>query len=89
MDVVKTAVAGSMESNDAMVTVEPGAGISVTVESVVMAQFGRAIESSVLSVLSDMGVSDCSVTIRDRGALDCTIRARVEAAVLRGSRSFS
>nr|WP_321502246.1 citrate lyase acyl carrier protein [uncultured Dethiosulfovibrio sp.] len=89
MDVVKTAVAGSMESNDAMVTVEPGVGVSVTMESVVMAQFGRAIEDSVLSVLRDMGVSDCSVTVRDRGALDCTIRARVEAAVLRGSRSTS
>ena len=35
-------------------------------------------------VLEQSGVAHAKVSVSDRGALDCVIRARVEAAVLRG-----
>ncbi|WP_040383247.1 citrate lyase acyl carrier protein [Dethiosulfovibrio peptidovorans] len=85
MKILKMAVAGSMESNDAMVTVEPSNKLSVEVESVVEAQFGEAIERSIMEVLKDLSVDSCTLSVKDRGALDCTLRARVETALLRGS----
>lgn len=82
--ILRMAVAGSMESNDAMVTVEPSNELSVEIESVVKAQFGDAIERSVMEVLKDLSVDGCALSVKDRGALDCTLRARVETALLRG-----
>lgn len=85
MKIVKPASAGTMESSDAYVEIEPaGNGISLQLESVVKDQFGEAIEQTVREVLSDMSVENARVRLVDRGALDCVIRARVEAAVLRG-----
>ena len=84
-DIIKAAVAGTDEKSDAVITIEPCEnGIQLEVKSVVMNQFGPAIEASVREVLQDLGVENAKVTVADRGALDCVLRARVETAVLRG-----
>ena len=42
MEIKKTAMAGTLESSDAQVTVEPGEGkIELTIESSVIHQYGR------------------------------------------------
>lgn len=88
MRIVRTASAGTMESSDAYVEIEPGTeGICLQLESVVMDQFGEAIEQSVREVLQAQAVENANVRLIDRGALDCVIRARVETAVLRGGES--
>lgn len=80
-----SASAGTMESSDAYVEIEPGTdGIKLQLESVVMGQFGEAIEKAVRDVLQEMNVENANVRVVDRGALECVIRARVETAVLRG-----
>ena len=84
MEIRKTAVAGTMESSDVYVEIEPGTGIQMELESVVAKQFGDSIRAVVSEVLREQGVTDCSVRIVDRGALECVIRARVETAILRG-----
>lgn len=85
MDILHRASAGTMESSDAYVEIEPANnGISIELESVVQAQFGDAIRSAVQEVLKSEGVQHANVRIIDRGALECVIRARVEAAVCRG-----
>ena len=85
MDIVRPASAGTMESSDVYVEVEPRQdGLQITLESVVMAQFGGAIEATVRATLAELGVEHAAVRLVDRGALDCVIRARVETAVLRG-----
>ena len=85
MDIKKRASAGTMESSDAYVEIEPAAnGIALELESVVLSQFGEQIRRTVLEVLADEGVEHARVRIIDRGALECVIRARVEAAVCRG-----
>ena len=85
MTILKRASAGTMESSDAYVEIEPCEnGVKIHLESVVLAQFGDAIENSVREVLHEQGVANANVRVIDRGALDCVIRARVEAAVLRG-----
>ena len=85
MDIKKRASAGTMESSDAYVEIEPAAnGIALELESVVLAQFSEQIRRTVLEVLADEGVEHARVRIIARGALECVIRARVEAAVCRG-----
>ena len=84
MKIEKTAVAGTLESSDAQVTVEPNKqGVSLELTSSVMNQYGRQIQKTVLETLENLGVTDARVTVVDHGALDCTLRARVECAVFR------
>lgn len=83
MEVQKTAMAGTLESSDCMVTVEPGEGISLSLSSSVMNQYGRQIKATVLETLERLDVKNASVTVVDKGALDCTLKARVECAVYR------
>ena len=78
--------AGTMESSDIYVEVMPlaaGSGIDLEVNSVVYAQFGEAIEATILDTLKTLEIEDMKVIVNDRGAVDCTIKARVETAVRR------
>ena len=84
MEIVKAAMAGTLESSDAQVTVEPGDGrVELTLQSSVMNQYGRQIKATVLETLERLGVGSSRVTVVDKGALDCTLKARVECAVFR------
>ena len=83
MEILKPAVAGTLESSDAMVTVEPGEGIRIELSSSVMNQYGRQIKATVLETLERLEVKNAKVTVIDKGALDCTLKARVECAVFR------
>lgn len=84
MEILKSAAAGTLESSDAMVTVEPAeGGIELELSSSVMNQYGRQIKATVLETLDRLQVGSCHITVVDKGALDCTIKARVECAVFR------
>ena len=84
-EIIKAASAGTDEKSDVVVQVAPNAdGIVLEVQSVVMNQFGQAIEASIRDVLAQLGVKNAYIKAADRGALDCVLRARVETAVLRG-----
>lgn len=85
MDLVKTAMAGTMESGDIMVTIEPrtAGGITLDLTSSVMQQYGRRIEEVIRETLAQLGVANAAVSAVDKGALDCTVRARVSAAAFR------
>ncbi|MEG1049402.1 MAG: citrate lyase acyl carrier protein [Oscillospiraceae bacterium] len=84
MKIMKNAVAGTLESSDAYVKVEPSnSGIEIVLESVVMAQFGEEIKASIAEVLKENDVTAGKIFVNDRGAIDCTIRARVETAIKR------
>ena len=85
MEIKTMASAGTMESSDVYVEIEPGAqGLQIQLESVVAQQFGDAIREVVLDVLTEQEVENANVRVVDRGALECVIRARVETAVIRG-----
>lgn len=87
MELKKTAVAGTMESGDMMVTIEPTAagGITLELTSSVLQQYGRQIEAVIRDTLAGLGVDNAAVHAVDKGALDCTIRARVSAAAFRAA----
>jgi len=84
LEIKKAAAAGTMESSDVYVEIEPGKGIQIQLESVVLAQYADAIEKAVREVLLEQGVENACIRVTDRGALDCVIRARVETAIHRG-----
>ncbi len=84
MEIKRPAIAGTLESSDCQVTVEPGDGqVEFELESAVMHQFGKQIRKVVMETLAHLDVKDVRITVVDKGALDCTIRARVEGAVYR------
>lgn len=82
MELKKAAMAGTVESSDAQITVEPGTnGIELNIESSVIQQYGRQIKAVVLETLKKLDVKNAKVSVVDKGALDCTLKARVEGAV--------
>ena len=84
MKILKSSVAGTMESSDIMISLEPGSGgIEIDLNSVVGKQYGRQIRSVIADTLSELNVTSVKVTAVDKGALDCTIQARVKTAVYR------
>lgn len=87
MEIVKSAQAGTLESSDVLVSVEPnrGGGLALAVESEVAFRFGSEIRRTALTALEALGVREARVKVEDRSALDCVIRARVEAAALRAA----
>lgn len=83
--ITKRATAGTLESSDAFVSLEPNEdGIALTIESAVSRQFGGEIRKTAEAVLRGFGVENARVFIQDRGALDCVLRARLETAIRRG-----
>ena len=84
MEIKKAATAGTLESSDCMVTVEPGEGkVDFSLESSVINQFGSQIRKVALETLERLDINNVRLTIVDKGALDCTIKARIEGAVYR------
>ena len=82
---MKEAIAGTLESGDIMITIGPGKGLEVELQSSVAAQFGRQIKAVITETLEGLGIQDARVEAIDKGALDCTIRARVTAAAVRAT----
>ena len=84
MEIKKPAMAGTLESSDCQVAVEPGNGsVEFNLESAVINQYGNQIRKVVLQTLENLDVKDVKISVVDKGALDCTIKARVEGAVFR------
>ena len=80
---MKIGVAGSLESNDALITVKDSDGIQIVIKSIVYDFFHEQIEKVISDTLSERGISNLSVTCEDKGALDYTIRARLLTAIAR------
>ncbi|WP_312810362.1 citrate lyase acyl carrier protein [Sedimentibacter sp.] len=84
MEIKNKAAAGTLESSDIYVVVEPNEnGIELHLESIVYNQFSEEIEKAVRDVLNDFNVKNIKIQLKDRGAVECAIRARVETALKR------
>lgn len=81
---MNTVWAGTLESSDIYITLEPTAqGVEVELQSVVINQFGEEIRSVIVDMLAEDGADCLRVRVVDRGALECVIRARMETALTR------
>ena len=84
MEIKRPAIAGTLESSDCQVTVEPGNGsVEFNLESAVINQYGNQIRKVVLQTLENLDVKDVKISVVDKGALDWILRARLETALLR------
>ena len=77
------ASAGTLESNDCLITVEPSDTLDITIESIVLAAFGEQIKTVILDVLKRQRIKTMKVHLKDKGALDYTIEARLITAIKR------
>lgn len=80
---MKRAIAGSLESNDVLITVKESDSLNITVKSIVYDFFHLEIEKVIRDTLAELGVDKIDVTCEDKGALDYTIKARLTVAVQR------
>lgn len=85
MEIKKIAKAGTLESNDIMIMVAPNEDgkVELELESIVMKQFGKQIEKTILEKVKELGVESITIKAQDKGALDYTIKARVQTAIER------
>lgn len=84
MEIRKNAAAGTLESSDVFICVEPYDQLSVQIQSVVQEQYMEAVSNTVYQVLEEFEIKSGKIQVNDRGALDCVIRARMETAIRRG-----
>ena len=87
MKLITIGNAGTMESNDIMITMEPSdaGGVQVELTSSVYQQFGKQIIAVIRETAADYGVENALITAVDKGALYCTVRARMAAALTRAA----
>ena len=80
---MQTGIAGSLESNDALITVQPAPKLDIIINSIVADFFYEQIENVIRETLADLNISKVKVVCNDKGALDYTIRARLVTALQR------
>ena len=87
VEIKKYAVAGTTESSDIMIVVEPSDNneVAVTLKSSVEKQYGDRIEEVIIATLKNLGITSAKVSAVDKGALDCTIEARTVTAIHRAA----
>jgi len=86
MKILRTAQAGSLESQDILVTVKKGkagTGIIINLDSPSAVQYGKKIHQEIESVIKDFEIEDVTIQAIDKGALGFTIKARTETAIKR------
>jgi citrate lyase subunit gamma (acyl carrier protein) len=77
--------AGTMQSSDLMVMVEPFETLQIEIESTVKKQYEHLIRARIEATIAQLEVSTGIIRVSDRGALDYAIAARVETAIRRAS----
>lgn len=76
-------IAGTLESNDCIITIKDSDKLSITIESIVYDYFKDQIEAVILETLKEYKLDKVNVLCQDKGALDFTIKARLITAIER------
>lgn len=80
---MKVGVAGSVESNDILITVTESSELVIEIKSIVDAFFHDQIEQVIRETLKELNINNVKVSCQDKGALDYTIKARLVTALTR------
>jgi len=85
MKIINSAHAGTLESSDVYIQINPldKDTVEIELESSVKELYGEMIEELIKNTLKDMSVSSVHVKAQDKGAMDLVIKARLQAAILR------
>lgn len=89
MKLLEIANAGTLESSDIQVIIEPNEnnGIVIELQSVVKNQFGDQIIDVIIKTLQELDVKDAKIFANDKGAIDAVIKSRIQTAVYRSAKS--
>lgn len=87
MELKVRAVAGTLESSDVYIIVEPSNERIIEIKSSVLDQYGDDIKNVVNETLKEMNVQNVKIIIEDKGALDVVIKSRLETAIMRSRKS--
>lgn len=86
MEIKVKAVAGTLESSDMYIIIEPNAtGIELEIESVVMGQYGDDVRRVILESLKELGVTSAKILVTDKGAIEPVIKSRIQTVVTRAA----
>lgn len=85
MDIKAKATAGTVQSSDLVVQIEPAESLLIEIDSTVKKQFEHLIRARIEQTLARHGVTRARVKVSDRGALDYAIDARMETAIRRAA----
>lgn len=80
---MKIGVAGSIESNDCLMTVIESDKLEINITSIVDSFFHDQIKKVIEDSLEELNIKNVKVTCQDKGALDYTIKARLITAINR------
>ncbi len=86
MKIVRTAQAGTLESQDVLITVQkgkPNTGLVIELDSPSAVQYGSKIQSEIETIVMEFKIEDVHIKAIDKGALGFTIKARTEVALKR------
>ena len=88
MEIKKNAIAGSLESNDVLVSAFPAddGKVNIELQSIVYKQFADQILKAAQEMIDKFEITSGKFKIIDKGALDYTIKARMETAIVRALR---
>ena len=83
----KRAHAGTLESSDAFIEIEPieEDEIRIELQSSVEEMYGDDIRELIQRVVKELDINHVSIKVQDKGALDYVIKARLQAAILRAN----
>jgi len=80
---MKIGIAGTLESNDTMITIKENSAFKIDIHSIVDLFFHDQIDKVIKDTLNEFKLDKVEVTCNDMGALDYTIRARLITAIER------
>ena len=80
---MKKGMAGSLESNDALIIVSESKTQTINIESIVYEFYGEDIHRLIKKTLDELNIKNIKVEVSDKGALDYTIKARLITAINR------
>jgi len=89
LKIYRTAQAGSLESQDILITIKKGeenSGIVFELDSPSVVQYGRKIRDEIEEIVNKYELSDVFIQAIDKGALGFTVKARTETAIERACR---
>ena len=89
MEIKRIGRAGTVESNDINIVIEPSdkEDIEIELQSAVIKQFGEHIKVLIIEILRSKGIKNAYVKAVDKGAIDCVIKARTLTALYRAAES--
>ena len=80
---MKVGIAGSLESNDCIITVSENDKLVIDITSIVDDFFHDQIEKVIKDTLKEKNIKNIKVECKDKGTLDYTITSRLVTAIER------